>query len=163
MASSHPSGFTLIETIIYALLTTLILGFAVFTLYNIIKASDHLKGQAEVNEEINFIMQKINWALAGATAINLPVEDGSGSVLSITKSNFAQNPIVFDLANGDVRIKLDGGSAKALDDDVIVVSQIMFERLPQSVTIPPGIKTTITLHHSNYSSTTLSVINYLRK
>ncbi len=157
------NGFTLIETLIYAVLTVLIIGFTILTLYQVITSADQLKAEAAVHDELNFVSQKIHWALDNATAINLPLAGQSGSSLSVTKRNFAQNPIVFDFNNGNARVKFGAGEFVTLDNDAVIVDLLLFEHIDASGAAPEGVKTTITVHSANYPSTTLASTSFLRK
>ncbi len=69
---------------------------------------------------------------------------------------------MFDLLDGDVRMKRGTGTALSLDNATTIVDSITFERLPQSVGTPAGVKTTLTVHNGNYTETS-SVTHYLRK
>lgn len=157
------AGFTLIETLIYSVLTVLIIGFTVTTLYQLINSADQLKAEAAIHDELNFVSQKIHWALDNAATINLPLPGETGASLSITKSGFAQNPILFDLNNANVRLKFGGGPTMILDNDAVIVDLLLFEHIPANGSAPAGIKTTITMHNANYSGTTLTTTSFLRK
>ncbi len=155
-------GFTLIETIIYAAIVTMIMLFSIFTLYQVIHSSEKIRTQAEIHEELNFILGKLNYAITGADYINSPAQGTTGTTLSITKTNFGSNPLVFDLLNSDVRLKEGSSAALPLDNTNVIVDSITFQHLPATPYAPRGIKTVITVHASTYTET-ISAVNYLRK
>ncbi len=155
-------GFTLIETIIYAALVSIIIIFSVLVMYQIIEVQDRLKAKAEIEGEAGFVLQKINWVLGGAYSINQPSAGATSTTLSINKSNFPQNPLVFDAANGNVRLSRAGGNAIILDNQNVVVDNLIFEHLAASGNVPPAVKIAIRVSYSFYSKT-FETIYYLRK
>lgn len=157
-------GFTLIETIIYAGLISVIIGFAVFMISQIIENQNRLRARVEVREETNFLLRKISWALAGATTINQPLPGSSSTILGTTKSNFAENPLVFDLNGSNARLSRASGTPVILNSGSILVKKLNFEHTAPSGTIPEAVKTTLTLESvSASSSETIETIDYLRK
>lgn len=154
-------GFTLIETIIYAVLISMIIGFSSFVVYQIINTQEMLKAKIELEEEANFILQKINWALAGASVINQPAANATSTTLSINKANFIQNPLIFDLNNKNIRLSRGGSEAVVLNNSDINIDQLVFEYLSSTSTLK-SVKSTITLKSGRYSKT-IETINYLRK
>ena len=157
-------GFTLIETVIYAGLISIIIGFAVSMISQIIENQSRLRARVEVAEETNFILRKISWALAGVTAINQPPSGSSSTILGTTKSNFAENPLVFDLNGGNIRLSRASGTPAILNSGNILVKKLNFEHTAASGTIPEAVKTTITLESvSASSSETITTVDYLRK
>ena len=62
-------GFTLIETLIYIALFSTIIFSGLVTAFNLIQGSDVLNKKTVTQEEGNFVIRKIDWALTGATNI----------------------------------------------------------------------------------------------
>jgi Tfp pilus assembly protein PilE len=60
-------GFTLIETLVYLALFALIIGGLVAASYLLFETSERNQTKAMLQEEQNFLLGKINWALSGAT------------------------------------------------------------------------------------------------
>lgn len=87
-------GFTLIETIIYIALFTVLITGGFTACYQIIASNDSLNQKVGTEEEGNFISRKFIWAFSGLDNTNTPVISGSGCNQSITvqKTNTA-NPI----------------------------------------------------------------------
>lgn len=59
------SGFTLIETIVYLALFTLMIGGLVASSYMLFETSDRNQTKAMMQEEANFLVGKINWIMSG--------------------------------------------------------------------------------------------------
>ncbi|MEK7195361.1 MAG: type II secretion system protein [Patescibacteria group bacterium] len=161
-------GFTLIESVIYIGLFSLITGFVLIVFYQIVGSRNQQRGKTEVDLEANFIMQKISWALVGAQSINEPAVGSSSSNLSLSRFGYALNPVVFDLDSGKARIKKAGGEAATLNNDHVSVSSILFEHLPSFQAAPEGVRITLSLVSTDAerpikASTTLQNTIYLRK
>ena len=63
-------GFTFIEVIIYIALSSLLLGTAFVTVFQLIDSSNKLNVKNTVQEEGNFVMRKLNWALTGVSSFS---------------------------------------------------------------------------------------------
>lgn len=66
------SGFTLIEAVIYMALFGLLIGGAVTSAYNLFEASARGEAHGLLQEEGDFLIAKINWALYGVQAVSTP-------------------------------------------------------------------------------------------
>ena len=98
------TGFTLIETVIYIGLFAILMGGALTSVYAVIEGNNRNQNKAMVQEEGAFILGKIDWALTGVSSVSV---DNTGKILTITKSNFPNNPIIIrvDEGLGDILIK----------------------------------------------------------
>ena len=151
-------GFTLIETLIYAILVAFIISGVLISVYQMIQGSATLNTRIVAEEEVNFIFRKIVWALAGAYDINSPETGDTGTTLSVDKENFSDNPIVLDLNSGNLRIKRGGEEAVILNNEHVAISNATFEHLASSGDKPGGIKVNIFVDNQAYETTI-----YLRK
>ena len=151
-------GFTLIETLIYAILVATIISGVLISVYQMIQGSATLNTRIVAEEEVNFIFRKIVWALAGAYDINSPGTGDTGTTLSVDKENFSDNPIVLDLNSGNLRIKRGGEEAVILNNEHVAISNATFEHLASSGDKPGGIKVNIFVDNQAYETTI-----YLRK
>ncbi len=85
----NQKGFTLIETIIYIALFAIIIGGGMVAAYQIIQATEASNNHIILQEEANFLLRKINWALS-QPAIGFGI---GSSVLTVSSSP----PLTFDL------------------------------------------------------------------
>ncbi len=76
-------GLTLIETIIYIALFSLMLTGVLLSVFAIIDGARRTTSHSATQEEGSFVMQKISWALDGETA---PIVSGSGCNQTLTTS-----------------------------------------------------------------------------
>ena len=74
-------GFILIEMIIYAGLFSILMAGLIVTAYQLSASSSSLEHKVVVQEEMNFVLKKMDWLLTGASDINVT----SDQILQITK------------------------------------------------------------------------------
>ncbi|KKU47956.1 MAG: hypothetical protein UX66_C0002G0015 [Parcubacteria group bacterium GW2011_GWF2_46_8] len=98
-------GFTIIELVIYSALVAIVIGGSLGAVYQIISSSEKLNGTIIREQEIRFIMDKINWALTDVSVVSSPPENATSSILSVSKQSFSQNPIVFQLSGDAITLQ----------------------------------------------------------
>lgn len=157
LPTSH-FGFTLIETIIYSALVSLIIGAVIFSLYQLITGNEKLGAKIAAEEEANFILRKITWVLTGINSINSPASGATSTALSINKEGYSLNPVIFDLNDNYIRIKKGSSEPVSLNSSNSKISNLIFERIPQSGGSPEAIKTTMKINQVQHQLTI-----YLRK
>ena len=155
------------ETVIYICLLSFITSFVIVVLYQMVGSQNQNRNRTEADGEGNFLMQKMVWALTGATAIHSPAVSATGTTLSITKYNHPSNPIVFDVNGRDIRIAQGTSTPAILNSARVYVDQLIFHHLAASGTIPEGVTITMRVLSSDIerpilTSTTLSDTVYLR-
>ena len=67
----NEKGFTIIETLIYLALFTILIGGVMISAYFIVQASSDSQQNTVIQEEANFLSSKIRWALNGATTVDV--------------------------------------------------------------------------------------------
>jgi hypothetical protein len=77
-------GLTLIETVIYLSLYSLIMGSVIVVAYQMFEAGSRSQTRAMVMAEGDFIVAKINWVLSGVQAITSPQETAGTCSASTT-------------------------------------------------------------------------------
>lgn len=147
-------GFTLVETLIYSAITVMMLTFAIFTVYNMISASNKARSQKELSEGKKFLEQKIYWTLQSISAINSPVAGATSTSLSVAKLNYANNPVVIDNPDWIARIKRGAGNAIPITGDYIKLNNLNFHQFTFSGR--PAIYTSGTMTDV-YSSTSVDI------
>ncbi|MEK9180395.1 MAG: type II secretion system protein [Patescibacteria group bacterium] len=159
-------GFTLIETIIYIALFSLVTSFVMVIFYQMLGGRDQHRNRVEVDGEANFMMQKIVWAMTGATAINSPLVNVTGTLLSVNKFNYGQNPIVFDRGANNLRISKASSTPALLGSGRVFVNEFTVEHLPAIQSAPEGVRITLVVSSADITrpaaSTTLKNTIYLR-
>ena len=147
MIKNH-KGFTLIETIIYIALFALLMGMALISAYYLIDSSKNLGTKTNIQEEGDFIIRKLNWALTGVEKITTP-ETGTTDNLNIIKYDGkkisicldAQKILIGQNSNGECSIK--STDYLPLSTDNIEVKNLSFELI--SVGDTKGVTATVIL------------------
>ena len=153
------SGFTLIETIIYVALISIMMALSLSTVYQILESQGRSRAKIEIEEEINFIMRKIEWSLTGIEQINQPVSNATSTTLSVNKINFSNNPLVFTITSGDVFLSQGSGGPIPLNSSRVNFNSLIFEHIPVSGGSPAAIKIDFSINDQASIETTI----YLRK
>jgi len=119
------SGFTLIEMIIYIALFSIIMGGLVVTSYQLSQNAGKTSSKVVTQEEINFVLKKIDWALTGASSSGVVVIV-SPPELRFTNTNFSITPISIKLnATNDIEMAING-AANILTTKNVKVESLVF-------------------------------------
>ncbi len=121
-------GFTLIETLIYAALTTVMLSFAIIITYQLIDNAGRGRNQRELVENQKVLEQKIYWVLQGVSAINSPGAGATTTSLSVNKLNYGSNPVVIDTAGGVARLQKGAGAAIPVTNTSSDITSLTFHQ-----------------------------------
>ena len=157
MPINNSKAFTLIEVIIYIALFSLLIGTALVTTYQLIDGSWNLSRKNIVQEEGNFVMRKINWALAGVQTINNPTS-GSDDTLSVTKYN--GDDIIISLDGTKINLEVNpGGLNEAITTESVAVSTLEFTYISGD---PSGIRATATITENGVGFP-FTITKYIRK
>ncbi len=137
-AGESQGGFTLIEVLVYLSLFAIILGGAIIAAYSVFESSGRNQTSAMVQEEGDFLIGKVSWALSGAEAVNLPAVNSAGSILSVNKVTGVNSftgqttvtPIVVDMdpvVLTDIRITEGANPPQTLNNTNVQVSGLQFD------------------------------------
>jgi len=148
--STPQSGFTLIELLLYVAISSVILLATSFFLQTLLESRIKNQTIAEVEQQGLHVMQIINQTLRNADIIDSPALGTSAASLSINTYTPTNNPTVFDLAGGAVRIKEGTASVVPLTNSRITASGLTFQNLSRTST-PGTIRIQFTLTHVNPS------------
>ncbi|MDO8443052.1 MAG: hypothetical protein Q7S81_02225 [bacterium] len=151
-------GLTLIETIIYTALVFIIISGSLITVFQVLESNNALYNKIITEQEANFLLRKFSWAVSGASSINLPAAGAAGSVLSVNKINFSENPLIFDLNASDIRLKRGSNEPVILNNQNVKIKSLIFQRLAAVGNTPEAIKINLTVDTQPFSATI-----YLRK
>lgn len=77
------SGFTLIETLVYLGLFTIIIGGFSGAAYFLFEANNRNQTKAMLQEETSFLIAKFNWAVYDAHTVSAPSAGASGDTLVV--------------------------------------------------------------------------------
>jgi len=138
------SGTTLIEVMIYLALFTIIIGGSLVSVHQIVESTNKLQSKVVLQEEANFILRKINWAINGATLMSAVATPPSLSITNPLQPP-TDSPIVFDLNNGYIRLKKGSDLESNLNSQNVSVSNLVFTYTAPDGDKPASIKASFTL------------------
>jgi len=143
-------GFSLLEILIYVTFVSVIaFVFVTFSL-DVLGTAQKARVRQEVQDNLRFSMQRITQEIREANGLNV---GGSAfgshpGLLSLSMDSGAENPTVFDVSGGVLRITQGAGAAQPLTDPNLTVSNLVFTNL--SVTDrTTNIGINLTIEHPN--------------
>lgn len=141
-------GFTLFESMLYIAISALVL-LAVFSIgLEVTLGKAKLKAMEEVSQNARVALETMSDTIRNAEAINSPTAGSSASSLSLQMVTGSENPSVFDLSSGIVRITEGVGSAVNLTTDEVNITALTFQNL--SYTDTPGtVRISMTIEYTN--------------
>ena len=144
-------GFTLIETLLYlAILSIMVLALSSF-LYMTYSARIHASVIAEVEQQGSQTMDIITQNIRNSSGITTPVAGTSAASLTLTEYTGAVSPTIFDQSGNTIRIKEGAGVTVDITSNRVVVSGLSFQNLTRSGT-PGSVQVKFTLTHINPSN-----------
>lgn len=127
------SGFTLIETLIYIAIFSMLVGaFATFAL-SINSSRLRTQDILEVNEQGAGLVRIITQSIRNTETIGTPSVGESGEMLIVGESD----PTIFSLNNGTMFVEEGTSPAIALTNNKVKVSNLVFSNLSRPLT--PGV------------------------
>jgi hypothetical protein len=103
------SGFTMIETLIYLALFTIIMTGLIASAFMVIQNADKTSAKVGAGEEINFVLKKFDWVLTGADSSTLSI---SGGKLSFENPSLSGDEISIERDGAFLVLGVDGGADK---------------------------------------------------
>ncbi|MBI4084989.1 MAG: hypothetical protein HY432_00575 [Candidatus Liptonbacteria bacterium] len=134
------NGFTLIETILYAGLFSLIIGFSILIVYQVLSSEAQNRSRRDVETEADFLMKKITWALNSGQNVSSPATGEISSVLTLNKYGFSNNPISFDVSGGTARMREGGGQYVPITNENVTVNNLVFLHSAAAGSIPESVQ-----------------------
>jgi len=148
--NNYQKSFTLIELLLYvSIIWTVILSMAGF-LFLLMQSRVKNQTIAEIEQQGIQVVQIITQVGRNAEAINSPSQGTSASSLSFDVVAAANDPTVFDLSTGTIRITEGTGSPVSLTNSRITASDLTFQNLSHPST-PGTIRIQFTLTYNNPS------------
>jgi Tfp pilus assembly protein PilW len=134
MARGTSSGITLVETVIYISLSSMLL--LALSAFFVMSTTARVKNQSinEVNQQGVFAMEQMVQAVRNATAVTAPTAATNGSSLSLTMPAAAQSPTAFSLSGTTLQVKEGAAAALPLTNGLVQVSNLSITNLSRSGT-----------------------------
>jgi prepilin-type N-terminal cleavage/methylation domain-containing protein len=124
--TKHTRGFTLIEMLMYIGLFGIVMTGAIVGMYGFLESAGRNETRAVMEEEGNFLLGKIRWAVSQANAIEEPFADASGTALLLGTSDSADDPIRFEGTGSDISMSRAGAGADILNSSNVSIADLSF-------------------------------------
>ena len=112
-------GFTLLETIIYCALFSVLMTSAIVTVYALMESNDETQKQTNVIAEASFITEKLTWAFSNATEMALI----DMQTIRITRPDLLlQSPLILEFKNDSIFLTRGNSEAYILVKPEFAVS-----------------------------------------
>lgn len=161
------AGFTLIETLLYLGLFSIVIGGGMLATYGIIQGTQRGASQVAIAEEANFLLRKVDWMLTGVdSALGGVASPASGSSQVLTVSKLGVAGSVSLTRNGsNAELTVGSDPMAVLNSSSVKVTALSFVRTTATGQ-PDSIKTTFTIS-SSLSGSAISqdfeITKYLRQ
>ncbi|MEK9183664.1 MAG: hypothetical protein AAB890_01140 [Patescibacteria group bacterium] len=119
-------GFTLLEFIIYAAVSGILLLTMGAISMNIISGRTKLLTFTEMNQNVRLIMEEIADNVGKSEGIIVPAQSATSSTLSLKTSDPLLDPTEIYLSNSTVKIKKGLNSPIDLTTDEVLISELQF-------------------------------------
>ena len=141
-------GFTLVELLLYVGIASIILLITTLFLSTLLESRIKNQTVAEVEQQGLQAMQIITQTARNAEAITTPSQGASASSLTLDVITALNDPTIFDLSSGAIRIKEGAAAIIPLTNSRITASALTFQNLSRPTT-PGTIRIQFTLTHVN--------------
>src|SRR3989344_507735 len=127
-------GFTLIEVLVYSVLLAFIMTGVMGAVYMIVQGFNRSSATVTADDEANFILRKLNWAMSCATSVTLPARGATTNTLRVWRNNIApgDNPLFFDLNSATSTIRIRRGAGALTDLNSLQAASLSFQRTPSA-------------------------------
>ncbi len=130
-------GFTLLEVVIYIAIFSILMSGVLLTVYQLLDVGRANLSAVAVQEEGTFVNRKISWALAGATAIDVP----DSKTLVITRPDLgAQSPIKIQEVDGMMLISRGGAAPVPLTTSELEVTNTDITMSTGGASLPTSVR-----------------------
>jgi hypothetical protein len=116
------AGFTLIETLIYLGLYTILIGGMLAAVYSMIESDAHNETVAMLEEEGDYLIGKIDWVLSDTATVQAPFS--SGGTLTVTR--FDGSSASISVLGASLRVRDGGASPQTLNNSDVSLAGVVF-------------------------------------
>jgi prepilin-type N-terminal cleavage/methylation domain-containing protein len=146
-ATNLQRGFTLMETMIYIALFSVLIGGAVVSAYHVLQGGNRNQEAVEVQQEGTFINRKVNWEIAKADSAQIV----SGALV------LQPGNVVIKESSGRITLARAGGTEYPLNAEPLTISGTTFTVIPGTGGSPTSVRMNYTV-----KTTPFTLARYLR-
>lgn len=128
------------------------IGGLVVAAFQLMQSGNKASSRIAVQEEMNFILKKIDWALTGASDISVSVDQKK---LTVTNSNLPVSPVAIEFDDTANKIKLDSKDITTVN---VHIDSLIFTYIPPVGSSFKGVKVDIVINGQ-----TATLTRYLKK
>ena len=139
-------GFTLIETILYTLIVTIVLSSFLLIIQATLRTQKKFKTHALLHENIRFTLQKIESRTHSATAVTFPTAGSTSTRLVLSMNDATKNPTTFEFINGQILFSEGVASSTSLLTGETTIRDFVITHV---ATTPPSIRMTLNAQTTN--------------
>ncbi len=140
--SLSKKGFTILETVIYIALFSILMTGILVTVYELLAGGAQNRESVAIQEEGTFVNRKIGWALGGATALSVP----NTKTLVITRPDLGgQSPLTISEGGGQILISRGSVAPTPLTTAEFTVADGHISLIPASGGGPMGVSVHYTI------------------
>lgn len=141
-------GFTLIEVIIYIALLGLLLITALSTLYPLMRTAEMQAELVSDTLEVSFVTQKIAWLISQHATIEIPSENATSSLLTISTPHHETHSM--RLQNGAIELSLDSEPFIPITKIHTTVQSFVVTHVPPDQIRGRALEITFVLNNTSY-------------
>lgn len=141
-------GFTLVEILLSITIFAMMVGSIAVFAHLMIVSETKQTVMNEVEQEGMFLMSLITQTIRNADTIITPSRGTTASSITLDMYTVPDDPTVFDVVNGVVRIQKGSGEPVALTSSRVIVSHIEFYNVSPSAA-PGAVRVELTLEYKN--------------
>lgn len=143
----YKQGFTLIETILYIALLGMLLSGVIVASYQLIDSTRKVDSKNITQQEGNFVIRKIDWALNGMTTVTNPIASVPyASTLDVVSNSATHVVIRFNSVTHKIEMSENGSAYQSLTTDAASTTAIQFHYIPRNGTAPAGMEASTTIN-----------------
>lgn len=142
MKVKYKNGFSLIETVVYLAVVTLVLGVIMNLYFTVLGAREEIRPREIIEGETRFSLNKIIFWTRRADAIISPSDQGE--VLKLEMEDEDINPVEFEIRDKRLVLRKGGKQWQELTTDRVEITNLVFRNLTPSES-PGVLRTTLRL------------------
>jgi prepilin-type N-terminal cleavage/methylation domain-containing protein len=140
-------GFTLLETIIYLALFSVLMSGALVAVYTLLQSGTQNLNAISIQAEGTFISRKLSWALSGATTVVVP----NASTIIITRPELgSQSPLTITEDAGTFSIAQGTGTPVPFTNSFLTVAHTNIALTPEHAGVPSFIQMRYTINDAPF-------------
>jgi type II secretory pathway pseudopilin PulG len=141
-------AFTLLETLLYIALTSIVLTTMLSFVSLIFTARERQQTVVELDAEGESIMQEIIQTARNAKTINAPLAGNTAITMSLGVVLPAKDPTVYTISGNNITVSEAGGAAVVLNSTRVIASALSFKNLTAAGT-KGSVRVQFTLTYTN--------------